>query len=1505
MHVFRPTASSNVWAIDVAQTSGSFATVFPSPETYDVTIPGITTVTNGALVLAVWVSRDNNTWALQTAGWANAGNTQYRNGDGSDTSQSSGYKVMATAGTSGNVTNRQTSSAGDSGNWSILAFKEVQTTTLGTGSDPAAAIIAPGAAATDVNQFTLQTSTGTETVSSVTVNLSTNSGVARLAITDAAGTELGYTAAPATGSNTIAVSGLSATTTLTTFKVRVTPFSHATMPAVPGAAYAITAPVTAWAGPNNHVGSDTNVNALTIDNQSPASATATSGSAGYLSVALNWTTSASSDFAASGGSVIYRWAGSTAGGEVPAEGSSPAVGAANGTATVACVVSSAAGVALSKINGTGGSAGECATTALMAGQAYTYKVFQRDTNGNFDAGVVIGTFTPFGAVSPTLSTVVAIPTSVPADNYTTATITVTLKDSAGTPVPGKSVTLAAGAGSSTITTVSGVSDASGVATFKVKDGTVETITYTATDTTDSIVIAQTAQVDFTTPSLCFTDDFNRATLLETGNWTRTRGAGTSLDPEIVSNRLRLTDAAGSRATAVHLHRLFPGANNKVVATFDYYSYNGSGADGLAMTLSDSSIAPVAGAFGGSLGYAQKCQSGVGGCSSDCTVAGGCPGFSGGWIGIGLDEYGNYSNPTEGRVDGPGFQSNTITIRGSGSGQSGYNYHTRASAPGLASSGSTPAPGHRYRITVDHSDGVHAYVTLDRDTTGTGTSYTNIIPTYDAKAITTQAAVPPYWFFSFSASTGGSTNIHEIDNLEVCTGKPMITPSLDHVRIVHDGSALTCRAETITLKACADASCSALYTGSVTVDLAPISGATWSTDPVTFSGGQAQVTLAKATVGGVTLGGAVTAPSVQSAVCYNGATAGDCTLTYSSNACLFDAVEPAQNPGTPIYTKLAGTAFTVDVLALTAGAINTGFTGAVTVDLVDMTGRSPAACDPAWAAIATPTSPTSPYTFTLANAGRRTFTFSYANAAKDVRVRMRNGGNTACSSDNFAIRPTSFSVTSPDATNTASTGTPVIKAGEAFGLDAASVTGYTGTAQINNYRVEAHGGAAQNGSIGGSFSPATAATSYISKGTAFTYSEVGNFRFVPWGVYDDGSFADVDRGKATPECFIDAKIGTGVDPANPNAKDGNSKYGCYFGTTAASAYFGRFIPHHFGVTGTVVNRSDLAAPGGTYSYMGEPMALVLAVTAYNKAEGATQNYKDSFAKLDAATLGAVVANWTCTIGAQCMGLGVASGANLTARLGIDTVSQNSAVPANTTTAAGVTSGWAGGTSYFKLNAVFNRVAAPDGPYATLKFGAKPLDSDGVTLPPRLSGDTTHCVNLDISNGNENAACDPGAIEANLRRKLFETAARFGRLHLYNAYGSELLAPRVEYRAEFWNGTRWATNTDDSATAIAAAHVATGGLVLNNVGALANGVGFLTFAIAGVGSYDTAVNLGSTPNDTSCNTAHPVSTAARMPWLQGFWGAPASCGGVAAWAQDPSARVRLGSPMAPFIFMRESY
>jgi len=277
------------------------------------------------------------------------------------------------------------------------------TTTLSTSSDPGAATVAPASGIRSAGQFTYTTNTGSDTITALTLTLAGSpagsyAAVDSVSIRDTSCSGTLYFSAVTPSSDSVSFSGgtaLSATTGGNTYYVCVTPKDHTLASGTYGVSPYVSSTWTSGSG-NTKAGTDSNANALTIDNTAPNGATSVSGTAGNAAVTLNWTTSNSSDFNTTSGSVVYRWTGSSAGSEVPAEGSTPTAGATNGTATAACVISSAGSSAQSKIDGTGGSSG-CTTTALTNGQAYTYKVFQKDNYGNYDAGVSIGSFTPTAA----------------------------------------------------------------------------------------------------------------------------------------------------------------------------------------------------------------------------------------------------------------------------------------------------------------------------------------------------------------------------------------------------------------------------------------------------------------------------------------------------------------------------------------------------------------------------------------------------------------------------------------------------------------------------------------------------------------------------------------------------------------------------------------------------------------------------------------------------------------------------------------------------------------------------------------------------------------------------------------------------------------------------------------------------------------------------------------------------------------------------------------------------
>ncbi|MBF4467516.1 hypothetical protein IRZ99_19865, partial [Flavobacterium sp. LC2016-12] len=194
---------------------------------------------------------------------------------------------------------------------------------------------------------------------------------------------------------------------------------------------------------------------------------------------------------------------------------------------------------------------------------------------------------------------------------------------------------------------------------------------------------------------------------------------------------------------------------EISASFEYYIHSGNGGDGIAFILFDENTpTPLPGEFGGSLGYAQ---------------ANGQNGFTNGYLGIGIDEYGNFSSNAEGRTGGPGSMESAIVLRGKGNGTLGYPYLTGAktqSSPfyfDIAGNDRTatdpskagfrkidillkPRPGGGFFVSV--------YLTH-------GNTKSLIIDNY---AYTTVA--PANLRFAITASTGLYTNFHEIRNLNV-------------------------------------------------------------------------------------------------------------------------------------------------------------------------------------------------------------------------------------------------------------------------------------------------------------------------------------------------------------------------------------------------------------------------------------------------------------------------------------------------------------------------------------------------------------------------------------------------------------------------------------------------------------------------------------------------------------------------------------------------------------------
>gem|GEM_PF-5912693 len=663
---------------------------------------------------------------------------------------------------------------------------------------------------------------------------------------------------------------------------------------------------------------------------------------------------------------------------------------------------------------------------------------------------------------------------------------------------------------------------------------------------------------------CFFDDFNRNGLGT--NWSIIKNQ--NFNPTVDGDKLFITDNLQNIATGITLAGNFPANDNFIEVEFNHFAYpNINGADGIAIVFSDADINPIAGGYGGSLGYAQRC---------------GVNGFAGGWIGVGLDEYGNFSNPTECRDGGVGFRKDSIAIRGRGSGTTGYKYLTGTNSltPGIDSNINN-GPNYKYKISIDTRDN-KTFIKVDRDTTGTGNIYTNLIPWTDI----TQDATPPVNFkFSITGGTGSVSNYHKLDNLRLKAIKCGTIPgqsNVDHYEIVHDGSGLTCQPENITIKACQDSSCTQLYNSTTSLTLNKDGTNIGS---YTFTGNTTAV-VSHNTPGTITLSLSNMNPTPQNGYkCLNTSTGSNsCEITFYDSGFVFDIKDTYsckdQNVTISAVKKDDQTQTCIPAFQNKTLPINFTFTYL-------NPSSNPANTKPIISAASEAQLP-STVNLNFNNNGSASFNFQYPDSGQiSITASFDNGTTHLEGTDNAIFYPYGFYVYTTNPNWEAETGansSVFKKAGELFNLSARAVcweadtdTDLSNNTITKNYQktdvsvthslIEPSGGNAGNISIS-SLNFINGQASTINQ----TYSEVGIIKF--------------------------------------SVKDSN-----YFGYTISgtSKNIGRFVPDKFVLDskGIVKNQCN------NFTYFGYDNLTIDNVTirAVNTDNQTTKNYKDDFTKFD--------------------------------------------------------------------------------------------------------------------------------------------------------------------------------------------------------------------------------------------------------------------------------------------------
>lgn len=279
------------------------------------------------------------------------------------------------------------------------------------------------------------------------------------------------------------------------------------------------------------------------------------------------------------------------------------------------------------------------------------------------------------------------------------------------------------------------------------------------------------------------------------------GTGTAIDgitDAVGSGYLRLTNQSNDQAGFARSTKKFP-SRYGITTTFEYYIWNSGSpsftADGLSFFLFDATASSAfnIGGFGGSLGYAQR--------NTPSVVAG----LSKGFLGVGLDVFGNFATESEGRQGGnttsDANNRSNVTLRGDGNGSAtdATNYEFLVTKRTTGENGAVDGGSFDVHGDVNGRDnGVGGLTPTNTgyrkakieiipvsgagntpDTTVTPTKYkVNVWITTGAPGGATEhrvindyiytptSAVPDSLSYGFAASTGGFQNYHEIRGLDI-------------------------------------------------------------------------------------------------------------------------------------------------------------------------------------------------------------------------------------------------------------------------------------------------------------------------------------------------------------------------------------------------------------------------------------------------------------------------------------------------------------------------------------------------------------------------------------------------------------------------------------------------------------------------------------------------------------------------------------------------------------------
>ncbi|HGF3750490.1 DUF6701 domain-containing protein [Vibrio parahaemolyticus] len=869
------------------------------------------------------------------------------------------------------------------------------------------------------------------------------------------------------------------------------------------------------------------------------------------------------------------------------------------------------------------------------------------------------------------------------------------------------------------------------------------------------------------------------------NWS-VMGFESSTQPQTNNGRFRLNESIRRQATASAYNYVFPSAQNYLQVEFDHYAFGGDGADGIALVLSDANVPPKTGAFGGPLGYGIKLKK-----NHSEEVTKDIEGFAGGWLGIGLDEYGNFYR-TGGEVvnkHSPRKQ-NLIGIRGPGSTDSngqwlkGYKYikgyeHKQDGQPAedIDNRSSTP---HRYRVVLNSREAGKYYLSVERRI-GAG-EWNTLIEKFDVLQQGSFNAVPENFRLSVTASTGWSTNTHEIDNFQVCADEAIpLTEGIHHFEFDYSGSGSTCQASEVELRACMNQDCSKRYPRDayndgtlkpLNVTLTPSAGnsiANWVGSTQVTVENQKELALQASESGTVTMG--VASSSVpqfgfEGARCRinNGPlSAENCDVTFVKNVLAVNVADVVANRQSQGEDHLSFCSAQADAdgesrnvrMSMAYEVAPVDKTQPVSIWYKQKAGNK--ALEWSEEAVISPEGTVLNDVY-FDSQGKAYFKIKYPEAGKVKLKASVDGVGDSAGFASFVSFPEYLKLTATKADKKGTCTKAVsgcsnsfVAAGELFDLTVTAYQAADGNTEkvAKNYQEPAIT-IANSVKYPAEGASATLLNTSLPEGSKWANGKV----MLPQSVSEVGAFE--------------------FSVAAPVASDENGKplaTSSYLGSSAfkiqdAVATIGRFYPAYFNVTET---NWDYPDNQGESAYMGQAFDSVsFAVTAYNASGGATQNYGLFASGLKADFY---------LSGEHSDRLNIANA---------DLGDKN----------------WSGAVwrKQWDNSVQWSKPISPDGPFNSKVVADK---STSTTIGLSLSnsgGKTSSYVDPTLFrfkssvNGNERLTTSVAQV------LLAQPDVRFGRIALDDVGGNQGSTLHIPLRIEYWNDSRFIVNQDDSQTKV---------------------------------------------------------------------------------------------------------